>query len=128
MSERLRRSQRLLAVQTKLNRLAEWSLIELQSKIAVDENQQRSLLSFISEQSTVNTIFYSMAIRKLQFTTETLAITAKQLTAQKEYCLDARRCLRSASRLAADLEAKERQKDGLRELAELIEGALRRSS
>ncbi len=51
MSERLRRSRRVFAVQSQLDRLVQWSLIDLQSRAVVLGDQQRGLVRFMSEDS-----------------------------------------------------------------------------
>lgn len=54
MSKRLRRSRRVLAVQSQLDRLAEWCLIDLQSQAAVLGGQQRGLVRFMAEEPAWN--------------------------------------------------------------------------
>jgi len=66
MSERLRRSRRVLAVQSQLDRLAQWNLIDLQSRAVVLGDQQCGLVRFMSEESVVAGIFSSTMMRRLQ--------------------------------------------------------------
>jgi hypothetical protein len=128
MSERLRRSRRVLAVQSKLDRITEWSLIDLQSQATVLENQQHGLVRFMSRETAVAGIFSSTIMRRLQAIAEILATIANEQEVQKGRHLDERRRLRRAGRIVAVLESEVRHKDTLRQLAEAIEAALHRGS
>ncbi len=84
MSERLRRSRRVLAVQSQLDRLAQWSLIDLQSQAVVLGDQQRGLVRFMSEESLVAGIFSSTMMRRLQTLAEMLATIASEQDVQRK--------------------------------------------
>jgi len=128
MSERLRRSRRVLVVQSQLDRLAEWTLIDLQSKIAVLEDQRRDLSDFLSEESAVAGIFSSAMMHRLRAIAETTAALANEREAQRNRRLEARRHLRSAAHLVAALEGAERRKDSLRQFEQAVEAAFQRAS
>jgi len=128
MSERLRRSRRVLAVQAQLDRLAQWSLIDLQSRAAVLGDQQRGLVRFISEESLVSGIFSSTMMRRLQTLAEMLATIASEQDVQRGRHLEERRRLHRAEWIVTILESEARRKEVLRQLAEIIETALQRTS
>jgi hypothetical protein len=128
MSERLRRSRRVLAVQSQLDRLAQWSLIDLQSRAAVLGDQQRGLVRFISEESLVSGIFSSTMMRRLQTLAEMLATIASEQDVQRGRHLEERRRLHRAEWIVTNLEIEVRRKEALRQLAEIIETALQWTS
>jgi hypothetical protein len=128
MSERLRRSRRVLAVQSQLDRLAEWCLIDLQSQATVLRDQQRGLVRFMSEESAVAGVFSLTMTRRLQSLADRLATIATEQEAQRGRHLDERSHLRRAERIVADLESEVRRKAALSQLAESIEGALQHGS
>jgi len=128
MTDQLRRSRRILAVQSQLDRLAQWSLIDLQSRAAVLEDQQRGLIRFLSEELTIAEIFSSTMMRRLQTLAEMLATIASEQDAQRDRHLEERSRLRRAKAIVATLESEAQHKDELRQLAEAIEIALQRES
>ena len=128
MSERLRRSRRVLAVQSQLDRLAQWSLIDLQSRAAVLGDQLRGLVRFISEESLVSGIFSSTMMRRLQTLAEMLATIASEQDVQRGRHLEERRRLHRAEWIVTNLEIEVRRKEALRQLAEIIETALQWTS
>ena len=128
MSERLRRSRRVLAVQSQLDRLTEWCLIDLQSQAAVLGDQQRGLVRFMSEESAVAGIFSLTMMRRLQTIAKMLATIANEQEVQRGRHLDERIRLRRAERIVGTLESEVRRKDALRQLAESIEAALQHGS
>ncbi|MGA9486257.1 MAG: hypothetical protein WBV25_04165 [Methylocella sp.] len=128
MNERLRRSRRVLAVQSQLDRLAQWSLIDLQSRAVVLGDQQRGLVRFMSEESLVAGIFSSTMMRRLQTLAEMLATIASEQDLQRGRHLEERRRLHCAEWIVTILESEVRRKEALRQLAEIIETALQRTS
>jgi hypothetical protein len=128
MSERLRRSRRVLAVQSQLDRLAQWNLIDLQSRAVVLGDQQCNLVRFMSEDSVVAGIFSSTMIRRLQTLAEMLATIASEQDVQRGRHLEERRRLHRAEWIVTILESEVRRKEALRQLAEIIETALQRTS
>jgi hypothetical protein len=124
MRELLRRSQRILAVQSQLDKLAEWGLIDLQSQEATLWDRHRSLVRFMSEESSVAGIFSSTMMHRLQTIAEKLAAIAKEQDAQRDRHLNERRRLRRAVRIFTALEIEARRKDAMHQLAESIEAAL----
>jgi hypothetical protein len=128
MSERLRRSRRVLAVQSQLDRLAQWSLIDLQSRAVVLVDQQRGLVRFMSEESLVAGFFSSTMMRRLQTLAEMLATIASEQDVQRGRHLEERRRLHRAEWIVTTLESEVRRKEALRQLAEIIETALQRTS
>jgi hypothetical protein len=65
-------------VQSKLDRLAGWRLIDLQGQAAALADQQRGLHHFISEGSEVMGTFSTTIMRKLQAIVEKLATLASE--------------------------------------------------
>jgi hypothetical protein len=128
MNERLRRSHRILAVQSQLDKLAEWSLIDLRSLASALGYQQRGLVRFMSEEVAVAGIFSSAMMRRLETLAEMLATTATEQEVQRNRHLEARRRLRRAEWIVTNLESEVRHKEALRQLAEIIETALHRAS
>src|ERR1019366_5099333 len=128
MSERLRRSRRVLAVQSQLDKLAEWCLIDLQSQAVVLGDQQRGLVRFMSEESALAGIFSLTMMRRLQIIAERLAAIAAEQEVQRGRHLDERSRLRRAERIVGTLESEARRKVALLRLAESIEAALQHGS
>ncbi|WGJ15684.1 hypothetical protein QEV83_05325 [Methylocapsa sp. D3K7] len=128
MNERLRRSRRVLALQLKLDRLAEWSLIDLQSQTAASTKQQYVLHRIMYEGSDVAGTFSSVIMRKLQAIAENLAVLANEEELQRGRHLDERRRLRRAEKVCADLEYEVGCKALVRQLCETIEAAQPRST
>lgn len=128
MSERLRRSRRVLAVQSQLDRLAEWRLIELQSLASALGDKQRDLIGLLSGESGISGIFSGMILRRLQTVEEMLVTVANAQQTQSGCHQNERRRLRCAERIVANLESEERRTDALCQLAEVIEAALQRRS
>lgn len=128
MSERLRRARRVLAVQAQLDRLAEWSLFDIQAQAAMLENTQRRLVCFMSKESAVAGLFSTLMMRKLEAAAEKLATIAKEQEVQKARQLDERRRLRHAERIVTKLESEERCKAAACQLAEAVEAVLQRRS
>ena len=128
MNERLRRSRRVLAVQSQLDRLAQWSLIDLQSRAVVLGDQQCGLVRFMSEESAITGIFSSTMMRRLQTLAEMLATIVNEQEVQRGRHLEECRRLRRAECIVTNLESEVRRKEALRQLAEIIETALQRTS
>lgn len=128
MTERLRRSRRVLAVQSQLDRLAEWSLMDVQTQAAVLVDQRHGLHRFMSEGSEVSGMFSSTMMHRLQTIAEKLAALAIEQESRRGCHLDERRRLRRAEIMVGHLENEVRCKDTLRQLTELVEAALQRGS
>jgi hypothetical protein len=128
MTEQLRRSRRVLAVQLQLDRLAEWSLIDLQSQAAGLADQQRGLIRFMSEDLAVGGLFSSTMMRRLQTLAEMLATIVNEQDTQRGRHLEERSRLRGAEAIVTNLRSDVRHKDELRQLSEAIEAALQHES
>ena len=83
-------------MQSQLDRLAEWCLIDLQSQAAVLGGQQRGLVRFMAEEPAVTGIFSLTMMRRLQTIAEILATIANEQEAQRGRHLDERCRLRRA--------------------------------
>jgi ABC-type uncharacterized transport system ATPase subunit len=126
LTELLRRARRVLAVQSKLDRLAQWGLVDLQAQSAALTNQQRSLRRFMSEGSDFAGTFSSAVMRQLQALAENLAMLANGEEMQQGRLLDERRRQRCAEKICVNFEYEARRKDTLRQLSEVIESAQQR--
>jgi len=82
----------------------------------------------MSEESVVAGIFSSTMIRRLQTLAEMLATIASEQDVQSGRHLEERRRLHRAERIVTILESEVRRKEALRQLAEIIETALQRTS
>lgn len=121
MNERLRRSRRVVALQLKLDRLAEWRLIDLQSQTAASTKQQYELHRIMAEGSYFAGKFSSVILRKLHTIAENLVVLTNEEELQQGHHLDERRRLRRMERIYADLEYEVGRKDMVRQLSETIE-------
>lgn len=121
MNECLRRSRRILALQLKLDRLAEWRLIDLQSQTAASTNRQYALHRMMYESSDVAGTFSLVIMRKLQVIAENLVVLANEEELQRGRHLDERRRLRRAEKICADIEYEVGCKALVRQLCETIE-------
>lgn len=128
MNERLCRTRRILAVQSQLDRLAQWKLIDLQSKVAALENQQRRIICFMQGEPAVAEIFSSTMIRRLQSIAEMFATIASESEVQTARHRDERGRLRRTERIVETLESEARRKNELNQLVEAIEAVQRRMS
>jgi hypothetical protein len=113
-------------VQSKLDRLAEWRLIDLQTQAGSLVDQQRGLHRFLSDGSEVAGTFSATIMRKLQAIAEELAMLESEQELQRGCHLDERRRLRRAEIICGNLEYEARCKDTLRQLSETVETAMQR--
>lgn len=125
MSTRLRRARRILAVQTQLDRLAEWRLIDLQSQAATLEDREQALVHFMQEESAFSGIFPATMMRRLQTLVELRAAAVTGQEAQRARHLEERGRLRRAERIVETLEGDAQRSAALGELAEAVEAAAR---
>ncbi len=121
MNERQRRFRRVLALQLKLDRLAEWRLADLQSQTAAATKHQYALHRIMSEGSDVTGKFSLVILRRLQTVAENLVVLTNQEELQHGHHLDERRRLRRMERIYADLEYEAGRKDMVRQFSETIE-------
>ena len=128
MGEQLRRSRRILDVQSQLDKLADWKLIDLQTQATILKNQQRDLIHFLSEESEVSGFFSSTMIRRLQTIADKLTTLGIELESQRSRHLAERKRLRCAERTFAIYERDEWHKKILCQLVEAIETAQQRRS
>jgi hypothetical protein len=124
MDERLRRSRRILALQSQLANLAEWKLVDLQSQTRDLEDKQRNLIRFISEEPEVAALFSFTVMRRLKMIAENLAIITGEQKEQKGRKFDEQRRLRCIEQIVAVLDKEMRRKDTLGQIAETIEAAI----
>jgi hypothetical protein len=126
MSERLRKAQRLLAVQTALDRLAEWSLADCERREAELQDRRLELVRFIDSEVPTAGAFPAMMMRHLQQLAERHAALLAEKDAHAERRRGERARLRAAERIVA-AQASEAGKHAAKgELAEVIEAMVGR--
>lgn len=128
MSNRLCRSRRILAVQSKLDRLAEWRLIDLQFQSVALADRQHDLIRFLSGESEVAGIFPSAVMHRLQTLGRLIATTENEQIAQKNRRLDERVRLRCAERFVSKLEIEARRENTAQQLVDLIAAVFQRET
>jgi hypothetical protein len=126
MSNRLRRAYRVLAVQSQLERLALWQLIDLESQAASLEERQRDLINFMQHESAFSGLFSSAMMRRLQALAELHVKAKAENETQRTRHLEERGRLRRVGRIVTALEIDTRRQKALRELIEAIETAEQR--
>ncbi len=123
MANRLRAVQRILAVQTKLHRLAEWKLAELGSKQDALQQRQQDLLRFLDEEGSYTALFGVSLMRRLKNVGEEKVRVAAEKQEQADRTLDESRRAGRVKRMAGDLEDAARQqeeRDALRDILEQL--------
>jgi hypothetical protein len=128
MSERLRKAHRILAVQTQLDRLAEWTLMDLKAQAMVLADQRQGLIRFMDEEPPFAGIFAATMMRRLQAAAEAQVAITNETEAQKIRHREERARLRCAERIVGTLEGEARRRVEANQLAEAIEAALTRGS
>jgi hypothetical protein len=126
MSNRLRRAYRVLAVQSQLERLALWQLIDLERRAASLEERQRDLINFMQQESAFTGLFSSAMMGRLQALAELHVEAKAENETQRTRHLEERGRLRRVERIVTALEIDTRRQKALRELIEAIETAEQR--
>jgi hypothetical protein len=66
MSNHLRRAHRVFAVQSQLERLALWQLIDLERQAVALEERHRGLINFMQHETAFTGLFSSTMMRRLE--------------------------------------------------------------
>lgn len=124
MKDRLAKARRLLAVQTDLDRLAAWRLIDLDRRSAALDDRRQALINFLDRSSAFSPFFAGAAMRGL----ETLQRAAAELSCEQAAQADRRRGervrLRQAGVIVEKLETEEERRLERLRLADTIEASL----
>jgi len=125
--ERLRKARRVLAVQAALERLAAWSVSDLENQDVLVQERRADLVRFLDAETALGSAFSAAILRRLQGLAETQAA----LAAEKDLCAARRReerlRLRCAELIVDRLAGETRRIDELRRLDRVIEAAQQRS-
>jgi hypothetical protein len=125
--ERLRKARRMLAVQAARERLAAWSVSDLETQDALMRERRADLDRFLDAGTALGSAFSASTLRRLQGLAEAQAA----LEAEKELCVARRReerlRLRCAELIVDRLARESERIDELRRLDHVIEAAQQRS-
>lgn len=124
MSERLRKARRVLGVQTVLDRLAEWTLVDLECQDAVLQDRRHALIRFIDSETAFAGAFPNAMMRRFEELARQHATLVAEKDAQAEQRREARARLRIAERIVEGLANEARRSQDSRELSEVIEATV----
>lgn len=127
MNERLKRARRMLAVQSDIERLAAWRLMDSESQGVALTDQRRDLTRRLDADPGLGAAFAAVIIRRLQRIEARRGQLNGEIEAQAGRRLDERRRLRRAQLIVRALELDATRDEGERRLLEAIEAAARRS-
>jgi ERCC4-related helicase len=126
VTQRLRKARRVLAVQTELDRLAEWTLNDFERQERALQDQRRDLMRFLDGESAFTDIFATTLMHRLERLETQGAALFVEKRAEVDRRLEERGRMRRAERIVDALVSEARRKEELRLLAEMIEVAVRR--
>jgi hypothetical protein len=126
MKSRLRSLERILDVQKKLHRLAEWKLADLQNQEAALRRRQQDLVRFLDGDGALPGAFATIVLRHLRTLAESNERVASEKNAQIARVLVELQRVGSAERAVDHLEKDLRRAEDKRELAEMIEAMIHR--
>ena len=130
MKDRLRKINRIVAVQKQLHQLAEWKLVSLRREEDALEGSRREILRFIDEGTPLSRLFSDAVSRRLKSLSEEKAkLHALQLL-QEQSALQEHQRMKRAERMASALSGevkRVKEKDALAETIEKIGATLRAS-
>ncbi len=126
MNPRLGKMRRVLAVQTLLERLADWRLRDLESQARALQDQRRELVRFLDGESAFTGLFAAAALRRVESLEGLCEALRKEREAQALRRLEERGRMRRAERTAYALEAEAREMEEADQRAEAIERAVNR--
>lgn len=128
MTERLRKARRVLAVQLQLDRLAKWTLVDLNAQAVALEDRHHDLVRFMDSESAFSGLFATVMMRRLQAAAEAQAAMVKEIEMQSVRLREERGRLRRVERIVKALQLEARRKEELTRLAEAIDAALTRAT
>lgn len=128
MNERLGKAQRILLVQRALDRLAAWTLFDLERRDLLLQARRQALVRFLDGEAAFSGTFSVAMMRRLQGLAEAQAALKVETEAQAVRCREEHLRLRQAERIVDRLGSEARRVDELRELADLIEASLDQGS
>lgn len=123
MNERLRKAKRMLAVQSDIDRLADWRLVDIARNDAVLSDQRRVLIGFLDAESAFTAPFAAAMMRRLQRLEESRAKLNDEMQAQSRLRLEERRRLRRAQQIVGAVADEARRLEDRRNLFDAIEAA-----
>lgn len=117
----------MLAVQSDIERLAAWRLMDGESQRAALTDQRRDLTRRLDAEPGLGAAFATVVVRRLQRVEARRAQLNGEIEAQADLRLDERRRLRRAQLIVRALESEATRVEGERRLLEAIDAAVRRS-
>ncbi len=123
--DRLRKARRVRDVQVALERLASWSLMDLEREILRLDEQRADLDRFLGGETALGGTFSVTMMRRLQGLAETRAALSAERTLSAERRREERLRLRCAELIVDALDREARRIDGCRELERVVEASQR---
>jgi len=124
MNERLRKARRVLAVQTLLDRLADWRLRDLERQELALQESRRDLIRFLDSESAFAGLFAATLMRRMQSLEDLRVALIAEREAQASLHLEERSRMRRAERIVDALDDQARRTEEARRLAEVVERAV----
>lgn len=125
--DRLRKARRVRDVQAGLERLASWSLMDIEREILRLEDRRADLDRFLDGKAALGGAFSVAMMHRLQGLAETQASLSAERTLWAERHRDERLRLRCAELVVDVLQRETHRIDDGRELERVIESALQRA-
>jgi hypothetical protein len=123
MRERLGKARRVLAVQSILDRLADWRLRDLEARELALQDDRRKLVQFVESESAFAGLFAAVMMRRIQGLEDLRAALTVEKASQQGRRLEERGRMRRAERIVEALESEGRRLEEARRLAEATERA-----
>ncbi|VTZ25670.1 conserved hypothetical protein [Methylocella tundrae] len=124
MNKRLVKARRILEAQTEIDRLAGWTLIELQRQLETIEEHRHRLIAFTETEPAFYGLSADAVMRRLEALQKSDAALRAEIRAQTEKRLAERARMRGAEAIAAALEADQRRQEEQLRLMEVIEASV----
>ncbi|SFK04530.1 hypothetical protein [Methylocapsa palsarum] len=123
MNERLQKARRLHAVQSEIDRLADWRLIEIARERALLDERRRTLVAFLDAESAFAAPFAVTMMQRLHRLEERRATLKEEMEALSRRRLEERRRLRRAQQMVRNLTDETRRLDDKQALLDAVESA-----
>lgn len=126
MNKRLRKARRVLAVQTVLDRLADWRLRDLETRERILADRWAELVAFLDQELALSGVFASTAMRRMQGLENLRMALIAEKDALARRRLEERRRKRAAGQIVDAVEAEARRMEEARQLGEAMERSVDR--
>lgn len=128
MKSRERKIRRILAVQTKLHRIAEWNLLEVQAREHQIEQRQQRIIEGFNEESPLPDRMLQTAGRNLKAASVELGGVAKKKERLAQHALAEGRKLKQLLRMARTAAGRVFREEEKRMLEDATDAAAARAS